>query len=253
MNMKKLATILLLIGMALQAYCQSNDELAAKANKAYQAGQYAVAIELYEKIIGSGYESAPLYYNLGNAYFRSKEIPSAILFYEKALKQDPNQSDIRHNLSVANSRITDKVEIIPELFYKRWWKALLNLVSLDSLAVVLILLLCGALISAGFYLASRQLYIRKTAFWSTLALAAFFLLAFAAVRQKEHLLQNFHEAIVFSPTVTVKSSPDTASADIFVIHEGLKVFLLDQIGEWQEIRIANGSIGWLKASDIRMI
>ena len=251
--MKKLATIIILTGMALQAFCQSNDELAAKANRAYQAGQYQAAAQLYEKIIGNGYESAVLYYNLGNAYFRSNEIPSAILFYEKALKLEPNQPDIRHNLDVANSRIADKVEIIPELFFKRWWKSLLNLFSVDSLAVIIILLLCAIFVSAGFYLASKQLFVRKTAFWSTLVFLAVFLLSLLGARQKEHLLQNHHEAVVFSPTVTVKSSPDEASADIFVIHEGIKVILLDQVGNWQEIRIANGSVGWLKSSDIRLI
>ncbi len=252
--MKKVASfIIILICISLQASSQSNDELAVKAGKAYQAGQYPVAIRLYEKIISSGFESAALYYNLGNAYFRNNEIPSAILFYEKALKINPNQPDIRHNISIANSRITDKVELVPELFYKHWWKALINTISIDALAFLLIILLAAAFIATGLYLSSQRLFVRKVSFWVGISFFGFFLAALLGAQQKEHYLKHQHEAIVFSPTVTIKSSPDVSSADLFVIHEGIKVLLLDQIGEWQEIRIANGSVGWLKASDIRLI
>lgn len=252
--MMKTAFILLIIICAgLQGMSQSNDELAGQARKAYTAGHYPEAIQLYEKILKSDNESAVLYYNLGNAYFRNNEIPSSILYYEKALKLEPNQEDIRHNLNVANSRITDKVEVVPELFYKRWWKAFMDTLSIDTIGIVLILLVTLALLSTSIYLFSKSLPVRKIAFWCGVFLYSFLLISFLAARQKEHHLKFHHEAIVFTPTVTVKSSPDVSSADLFVIHEGIKVVLLDQIGDWQEIRIANGSVGWLKNSDIRLI
>lgn len=243
--------VLILIGVKVSG--QSNEQLAAAAEKAYASGKYDTTAQLYERILKSGYESTVLYYNLGNAYFRQNDIPSAILNYEKALKLDPTHSDIRYNLTIANARITDKVEPIPELFYKRWWKSFMNIFSLDLLAAIVIALLVLSLISTAIYLTSRSLPVRKAAFWTALSLFFLFGLTFYAAQQKEHFIRNHHEAIVFTPTVTVKSSPDNASKDLFVIHEGIKVELLDEIGEWQEIRIANGSVGWLKASDIKMI
>jgi tetratricopeptide (TPR) repeat protein len=251
--MKTVVTFLFMICISLQAMSQGNDELAAKARKAYDASNFPQAIQNYEKIIGNGYESVVLYYNLGNAYFRNNEIPSAILYYEKALKLEPNHADIQHNLAVANSRITDKVEVVPELFYKQWWKTLLNSMSIDTLGIVMIFLLSFALSFLATYLLSRSVAIRKVSFWISVSLFTLFFISLFAAQQKENQITNNHEAIVFTPTVTIKSSPDNASADLFVIHEGIKVVLLDQIGEWQEIRIANGSVGWLKATDIRLI
>jgi tetratricopeptide (TPR) repeat protein len=251
--MKKIAFIFILACIGSLTMAQSNDELAAKARKAYDSGQYPVSIQSYESIIRNGYESSVLYYNLGNAYFRNQDLPSAILFYEKALKLDPNNADILHNINLSNSRITDKVELVPELFYKRWWKSLLNSFSIDTLAIILIILLTLTLVSAAIYLVSDRIHMRKWAFWTSTAFLVIFFISLYASQQKNHFLKNHHEAIVFTPTLTIKSSPDAASTDLFVIHEGIKVELLDQIGDWQEIKIANGSIGWLKSSDIRMI
>ena len=74
-----------------------------------------------------------------------------------------------------------------------------------------------------------------------------------AASQRSHYLNNELDAIVFTPTVNIKSSPDENSKDIFVLHEGTKISLLDVVGDWQEIRISNGSIGWIKTSDIKKI
>lgn len=244
------ATILL---VAFQAPGQSPEQLAAQAAKAYNSKQYPEAITLYGKIIAGGNESYGLYYNLGNAYFRNNEVAEAILYYEKALKLAPNNEDIRHNIEVINSKLTDKVEEVPELFYKRWWKQIVNLMDIDMLASVNILLLTMALLLLAVYIAVSNLLIRKISFWVGLSLLLFFGLGALAASQRNHYLNNQHEAIVFTPTVNIKSSPDDNSKDIFVLHEGTKVTLLDLVADWQEIRIANGSVGWMKTSDIRKI
>jgi tetratricopeptide (TPR) repeat protein len=244
------ATILL---VAFHALGQNTEQLAAQAAKAYNSKQYPEAITLYGKIIAGGNESSGLYYNLGNAYFRNNEVAEAILYYEKALKLAPNNEDIRHNIEVINSKLTDKVEEVPELFYKRWWKQIVNLMDIDTLASVNILLLTMALLLIAVYIAVSNLLIRKISFWVGLSLLLFFGLGALAASQRNHYLNNQHEAIVFTPTVNIKSSPDDNSKDIFVLHEGTKVTLLDLVADWQEIRIANGSVGWMKTSDIRKI
>lgn len=245
-----IASILL---VAFHAAAQSPDQSAAQAAKAYNSKQYTEAIALYNKILGSGYESYAVYYNLGNSYFRNNETAQAILYYEKALKAEPNNEDIQHNIEVVNSKLIDKVEKVPELFYKRWWKQTVNMMDLDNLATLNIILLTLALILLALYIAVSNMLIRKISFWTALSLFMLFGIGSLAASQRNHYQTEQHEAIVFTPTVNIKSSPDENSKDIFVLHEGTKITLLDVVANWQEIRIANGSIGWIRISDIRKI
>lgn len=244
------ATILL---MAFHAVAQEPEQMAGQAAKAYNVRHYPEAIALYEKIIAGGYESYALYYNLGNAYFRNNENTQAIYYYEKALKLAPNNEDIKHNIEVVNSKLTDKVEMVPELFYKRWWSQVINLMNIDTLAILNIILLSVALLLIAVYFAASNILIRKISFWSGIFLLFIFSIGVVAASQRNKYLNNQYEAIVFTETVNIKSSPDENSKDIFVLHEGTKVKLLDLVAGWQEIRIANGSVGWIKTSDIKKI
>jgi len=232
---------------------QSPEQTAIQAAKAYNNKQFKAASELYEKIIASGYESYAVYYNLGNACYRNNEPTKAILYYEKALKIEPNNEDILHNVEVINSKAADKMDRVPELFYKRWWKNIVNSTDLNTLSILTILLISFSLLSFSFYIASANIVLRKTGFWLGITFLVLFAVGMVAASQRNHYLVNSHEAIVFEPTVNIKSSPDENSKDIFVLHEGTKVTLLDEVAEWQEIRISNGSIGWIKSTDLRKI
>lgn len=254
MKCKKIAVLAAMILLvAFHAVGQQHDQLAAKAAKAFNNKQYAESISLYNKIIDSGYESYALFYNLGNAYFRNNENTMAILFYEKALKLAPNNEDIQHNIEVVNSKLTDKVEKVPELFYKRWWKSLLNLMDIDTLAIVNILLILFSLTFLALYISIQHMLVRKISFWAGLTLLFLFILGSVAISSRNHYVSEQHEAIVYTPTVNIKSSPDENSKDIFILHEGTKVALLDVVAEWQEIRISNGSIGWIRSSELKKI
>jgi len=254
MKCKKIAVLFAAILLtAFHAAGQSPEQLASQAAKAYNIHQFPVAIKLYEKIIAGGYESYGLYYNLGNAYFRNNELAPAVLYYEKALKLSPNNDDIKHNIEVINNKLTDKVEKVPELFYKRWWKQLLNIMDIDTLATINIIFLTLALLLIAIYIAASNLLIRKFSFWTGFTLFLLFSIGIFAASQRNHYLTNNHEAIIFAPTVNIKSSPDENSKDIFVLHEGTKVTLLDIVADWQEIRISNGSTGWIRMTDIRNI
>jgi tetratricopeptide (TPR) repeat protein len=250
-NIVVLAAAILLL--AFHATGQSPEQTAAQAAKAYNSKQYTEAIAAYTKIIAGGYESYSLYYNLGNAYFRNNELAQAVLYYEKALKLEPNSEDVQYNIEVVNSKLVDKVEKVPELFYKKWWKQLVNMLSIDTLALVSILLLTLSLLLIAIYIAAVNIMIRKICFWSGAILLLTFGISVTAASQRNHYIVNQHEAIVFTANVNIKSSPDENSKDIFVLHEGIKVILLDEVSQWQEIRIANGSVGWIKNSDLRKI
>ena len=225
----------------------------AKANKAYADGFYANAVELYKSVITAGYESVGLYYNLGNACYKQNDFTSSILYYEKALKLDPGNEDVNFNLKIANTKITDKIEPIPELFYKRWYKKLIESFSVDKWSKFGLAFLCFGLVAGLFYVVSKNLLIRKAGFWLGNFFIFMSLFSFLFAWQSYDDIMHRKEAIIFTPTVTIKSSPDEKSIDLFVLHEGAKVELIDNIGTWYEIRIANGSVGWLIASSVEKI
>jgi tetratricopeptide (TPR) repeat protein len=225
-------------------------ELFNKANSYYQEAVYDSALVLYKQIEEKGLESAQLYYNIGNTYFKLNKLPFAILYYEKAKKLNANDDDLTHNLDLANSLIVDKIEPVPQLFFWLWWKWFYDLFSADRWALLSIVLLFFTLAMAYLFLASDRIGLRKTGFFSGLAGLLFTILAFGLASQKYYYTQRANEAIVFAPTITAKSSPSANSVDLFVIHEGTKVLLLDETSGWTKIRLANGSIGWLPAESL---
>jgi tetratricopeptide (TPR) repeat protein len=252
--MKK-TVILLLIYFAglIHVMAADYDTLFQKANTAYSNGFYLEAIDNYLKIADAGYESADLYFNTGNACFKLEDYPSAILYYEKAKKLAPNDEDINFNLAIANTRIVDRIEPVPEIFFKAWWESFINILGTDLWAMISVGTFILFFILLAFYLLSRVTRIRRTAFYSGLIVLFIALFTFFIAFQKYRSYHIEREAIVFTPTITVKSSPNPNSVDLFVIHEGSKVKIMDEVGEWYEIRIANGSVGWLPASGIRKI
>jgi tetratricopeptide (TPR) repeat protein len=246
--MKKLLIIIILVfaAVAVRSQVSEYQSLLQQANQFYADNQYGQAIENYEKILASNYESSVLYFNLGNAYFKNQDIPSAILNYEKALKLDPTDPDIRFNLALANSRIIDKIEPLPEFFIKSWWKSVRNSLSSNQWAKFGLAALILILVSAFLFITSRSILIRKISFWAGTFFALIMLFSFLLSASS---FRNYHQsnaAIIFTPTVTVKSSPNDNSVDLFVIHEGTKVFITDHIEGWSEIKLENGNVGWLK-------
>lgn len=251
--MKYLSVFIFLLIMSFGVSAQSNEQLIAEANKAYTEGKYKNTIELYEKILNSGSESYELYYNLGNAHFKMNNIPSAIFYYEKALELKPNDENTEFNLKIANSKIIDKIEEVPAPFYKKGMLNASNLFTVNIWAVIIIVSFIVFLLLVITYLISLSVRMRKLSFWTAvLVLLLFLSFNYFAYNQHSRVKSSF-EAIVFDPSVNVKSSPDEKSTDIFVIHDGTKVKVRDRVGDWVEIYIANGSIGWIKASAIKEI
>jgi tetratricopeptide (TPR) repeat protein len=243
---------LLLLSSGINALDQSiqyfND-----GNIAYKSKQYEDAIESYSKILAMGNENSILYYNLGNAFYRLKNYPEAILNYEKALKLSPGNQDAKYNLALANSKIVDKIEVVPKIFYQRWWNGFLDVMSINTYALLTLLFLSFSMLFWGIYLMNSKKTMRVISSWTAGSFLFFFIILLAATDQKKKDVLNSHEAIVLTPTLNVKSSPDETSNDVFVIHEGTKVILLDTIAGWQEIKIANGSVGWILKSELKKI
>ena len=190
---------------------------------------------------------------MGNAYYKNNDIANAILYYEKARKILPNDENIEYNLSIANSMIVDKIEKVPELFYEKWWSFFYNILDANTGAILLLIIFTLFIVSLGFFIISKKRKSRKVSFYFTLIFFMLTMLSGVLTYQKYNFALEHKEAIVYEPSVTVKSSPTQNAVDLFVIHEGTKVQIIDRIDQWTEIKIRNGSVGWLPDKTIREI
>lgn len=232
---------------------QAPDTLFSQANTYYQEAQYELAIEKYEAIVDSGWAAAALYFNLGNAYFRIHRIADAILNYERALLLDPHDRDIRFNLALANSYIKDQIEEIPRPFFVRWHTALVRSLSPNQWGWLSLGAFLAALLFFSLYLYSARIGFRRTGFW--LGTLLFFVSVSSFIFAGEHhkLVTGHNAAIVYQPSVTVKSSPDVSGTDLFILHEGTRVSLLDEVGHWVEVRVSDGNKGWVPKDAVKNI
>ena len=250
-----LALLLLAAPFAAQAHEDAYvDSLWNDANAAYAEGRWDAAASGYEMISDMGLESAALYCNTGNAYAKSGNVPMAILYYERALKADPSYEDAAYNLELMNTRIQDRIDPVPEFFLKKWLSAISYIMNSDAWAIVSLVLLGLTLAMFLLFLLAPSVAGRRTGFFVGLVLLVFmsFALGFSISQKKTYM--NADKAIVMRPVVSVKSSPSTESSkDLFILHEGTKVTVLDQVGTWNNISLADGRQGWLPASDMERI
>lgn len=242
--------LFLLVSVIINA--ANYNDIANEAAELYNKQEYVQAAEQYKSILQQGMESDKLYYNLGNCYFRQINYPAAILNYERALRLNPNNEDAKLNLAIANTRIVDKIEAIPTFFLVSWWNNFTSLLSVNDwaiLSIVLFVLSCALFI---LYFISSNYSIRKQAFWSSMILVIFTVLSIACAIYQKHEM-NKSEAIIFAPSVKIKSAPDFNSSDKFVLHEGTKVLILDHVNGYSKIKIGDGNVGWVDDEEIEKI
>ncbi len=245
--------MLLFVFSSLVLKADEAEKVFEKATVLYNAERYDEAAALYQQLVDSDFEQPDLYYNLGNAYFKAKKIPYAIYYYEKARKLSPSDEDILHNLEIANQQIVDKLELVPEPFVKLWWNTWLRFFSPNQWTIIALVLFSLIFLSASLFFLSRSVNLKKVSFYSGLIVFVLTVFAFFFAYQSYHSAKQHEEAIIFSPSVVVKSSPNEKSVDLFVIHEGLKVKLIQKEKDWTKIRIGNGKIGWVLKGEYREI
>jgi len=224
-----------------------------KANTAYVNADYEVAAEFYKAILAQGLVSTKLYYNLGNASFKAGSIGEAVLYYNKALRLSPSDKDIRYNLEVAEEFVKDDIDAVPEFFLAAWMRALRRSLGAVAWGIVSLVALVSALSAGLVYLLSSRLRLRKTGFWCGAVSMAIFAMATAFTVAEHRAVRHSGEAIVMSASVAVKSSPDRSATDLFILHEGTKVFQGERLESWCEITIADGKKGWIESRAIEEI
>jgi len=230
------------------------DEIVARGNAAYQEGDFAAAVEAYEAVLESGYRSAGLEYNLANAYFKNGSLGRAILHWERALELAPGDEDIQANLDLARSLTVDAVEPLQRFWLfsvVSWWIGLLpagwfrGLVSIGWISV-----------SAGVVLIilSRAVW-APTAGRSLIVVGSLLLLLFApAMLVRETGIGLPEEAVVLADAVQVRSAPSAEDdLTLFEIHEGTKVRIDQRTGEWLEVVLEDGKVGWVPVGVVEVI
>ena len=223
------------------------------ADTEYQKGNYQQAIRDYEEILKNG-ESAEIYFNLGNAYYRTDNITKAVLNYERAHLLSPGDDDINFNLQFARSKTIDKITPQSEMFFITWYKSLVNFTSVDNWAKTGILCIVMALLLVLLYLFGPQLMLRKIGFFGGLAFFVIFLLSNLFAFQQKQALDNRTGAIIISPSVNIKKTPAKNSTDQFVLHEGTRVDIIDKgMTDWRCIRVGDGREGWIETKAIEEI
>lgn len=251
--MRKIIAAIVVLSIIFPVFASVDDSLMQQGNTAYQNEDYNLAIDCYQEIIQHGNEGAILYYNLGNAYFKAKQIAPALLWYERALRLDPSNEDIKHNIAYANLQITDKIEPLPQMFLTRWWNGLSQSMTATSWAIMAVVF--GALFALliAVMIISRQRWLSVTsiilAFISLIIVI--FSLIFASKEAKRYTQQP--EAIIMQLVVNAKGTPNETGASLFVIHEGLKVAVTDRVNDWVEIKLPSGEKGWVEESSLEII
>ncbi len=245
--MKKYTLLILVAFFSLVGKAQQDANVwIEQANAAYNMGNYDSARIVYEKILSTDVESVHLYFNLGNTYYKMHEYPMAIYYYEKALKLDPSNEEVQTNLAIANQAIVDKIEPVPQSFIVKVWCATRALLFGDQWAWCSIAFFALLLASAFLFLRSHKIGVRKLGFFAGIVFLLAFVLSVVFAAQQKHASETQDQAIIMAPTVTVKSSPNTDSVDLFVLHEGTKVTVQESSDGWNKVKIANGSVGWLE-------
>ena len=243
--------ILVGIILSLNSLAQEdNTQLWEKANAYYTTEEYQQAVLMYEQILNTGEESAKLYFNLGNSYYKSGDINNAILNFERAKVLAPHDEDIEFNLRIANQYVVTSIDELPQPFFLRWRQSVVNMYPADSWAVISISAFLVFLFLLGLFVFSQKVFIRRLSFWAGILLIVFSAFTFSFAAQQKKKIVERNQAIVFCPRVTVKSSPTQTGTDLFLIYEGLKVEITDSLTTWTEIKLADGNEGWLPDSCI---
>jgi len=252
----RILTILIFIFLAFSQTAHPQEEKNEKFRQGsghFSAGNYEKALEAWLDLYNTGFRSAELEYNIGNAYFKMNNVPGAILFYERASLLKPADEDINYNLQIARTLAVDRFEEIPELFFVRWYNFMSLLLSSNLWARISIVsfVLCLLFISLYFY--SSKYKLKVLGFWLALVLIIVSLSTLAFSARNKSLVYNSTKAIIFSPLVNGKSSPDDSGTDLFLLHEGTKVTVEDEVGEWYEVRLSDGNKGWVPTGSLEII
>ncbi len=224
-----------------------------KGNEHYKNRKYEAAVQAYKSVLDAGQESAELYFNLGNSYYKLDKVALTIYYYEKALVLNPNDKEVLNNLEFAKKRTIDEIKEVPKVGFNkllRDFTAIYNYNTWAWISVAFSVLFLGFFV--GYYFSQIALNKRIFFFGMFVLLSLLLISVAAAIFEKSHF-DNEKPAIVFAEVAEVKSEPQNAGTPIFVLHEGTKVFVQEKLENWKKVQLTDGTEGWIDANAIKEV
>lgn len=249
--MKAIVTLLLYC-FCLISFSQNKTNFEA-ANALYNDGNYAEAINKYETILATKVHSAALYFNLANANYKLNNIAPSIYYYEKALQLSPNDKAITNNLAFAQNMTVDAIEKVPEVGFTKILKTIVNKANTDTWALFAIV---GVLVFVALFLVYHFTYktaIKRIAFITSVLCLFLGCVSVVMAFQKENLDKKDNPAIVFAQESKVKLDPKVASEELFRLHEGTKIQILETYDNWCKIKSSDNATGWVPLKDVKLL
>lgn len=252
--MKKLILLfsIIILSLSVKAQTEEMQQLITDANSKYAESDFATAIELYSNVVEQGYEASELYYNLANSYFKNKNLAKSILYYEKAKLLAPEDKKIVHNLRFAQQFVVDEIEVIPQFFLYEFFEKIAKLFKTDTWAVLSVSFFIFTLLTLIVMFFSKIINRKRLALLCAFIFFTFSVFTFFMANKMNNNTKGKNAGIIMS-VVTIKSSPDETSTDLFLLHEGVKIGITDNIDNWYEIKLADGRVGWLKSEYLGVI
>ena len=246
--MKNLLYIFLLITPVLFAQGSFKN-----GNQLYQQGDYNGAIRSYESILDAKQQSAAVYFNLGNCYYKLNKVATAIYNYEKALTLKPNDKDIINNLNFAKKLTIDEIKEVPKVGFEKLVRDFTAAYHYNTWAwISVVLAVLFLLFFLGYYFSALTLYKRVFFVGMFIIVIAILISVLSAIFERNHY-QNERPAIIFNEMVSVKSEPKSTSSEVLELHEGTKVFVLESFDGWHKVQLTDGTEGWLEKSEVKEV
>lgn len=252
--MKKNISVLLFLVLSFSLSAEVSLQVEQKkADDFYKKGKYEEAITAYESMLPKDKESPQIFYNLGNAYYKSGQTAKAILYYERALLIKPNFDDARFNLEMAQTKVVDKINKVDSFFLKKGIDIFANTMISNSWAVMSVVLFILCLALCFVYAFSHIVVLRKISFYAAIVLLIISLSGMTMAKMQKDKVEKREYAIIMASSVTVKGSPDEGGTSLFLLHEGTKVKIKNSVDTWVEVQVADGNVGWILSSDLEKI
>lgn len=232
---------------------QSNEILFEQANQLYKNGDYKNAIIHYQKIEKKGMHADALYFNMANCYYKLNEVAPAIYYYEKALKLNPLHADAKYNLILANRMTIDVIEEMPKTLIQKIEVNFLHKISAEKWAIISVIFSILTALLFLIYYFSFSTTLKRIFFSISILTFGLMIIAVLIAFKGLNYDKNHQPAIIFSEKAVIKNAPTFNSEDVFVLHEGTKVVILDKVDDWLKIKLADGKIGWVKTGVLRVI
>lgn len=249
---KKFFILIMMFFLSLNAFAQ-NTALFDQGKELYKNGKYQQAINTWMQILDKDEHSAELYFNLGNAQYKLNHIGPSIYYYEKALQLSPNDGDIKNNLAFAENARIDSIEPLPKTVFSKWYKSIASVLTFNGWAILAIAFSIFFVTLFLFYYFSfterrKRLLFASSMFAGILLVAA---LSMAFLTYGDYAKKQ--PAIIFASEIEVKTEPSMGSSVAFTLHEGTKVQISAQDGNWYRITLADGKDGWIPATELKQL